>query len=160
MLPTNKIISREEAHQIAEQLHEAKQPIVFTNGCFDLLHRGHIELLHFAKEQGKVLFVGLNSDSSVQRLKGTRRPINSQDDRAAILAAIEYVDYVVIFYEDTPFELIAVIQPDVLVKGGDYEPHEIVGRDIVEGRGGKVLVFPLINGFSSTQLLKKLMNNF
>lgn len=159
MLPINKIISREKARQIAKQLHEAKQPIVFTNGCFDLLHRGHIELLHFAKEQGKVLFVGLNSDSSVQRLKGTGRPINSQDDRAAVLSAIEYVDYVVVFDEDTPFELIAVIQPDVLVKGGDYELQDIVGRDIVEGHGGKVLVFPLINGFSSTQLLNKLMNN-
>lgn len=155
MLAAHKIVTRAEAVRIVRNLKQAGKKVVFTNGCFDILHRGHIELLSFAREQGDALIVGLNSDDSVRRLKGSRRPVNKQMDRAIVLAALEFVDYVVVFDEDTPQELISSLLPDVLVKGGDYQPEEIVGREIVEQYGGKVIVFPLVQGYSTTAIIER-----
>jgi D-beta-D-heptose 7-phosphate kinase/D-beta-D-heptose 1-phosphate adenosyltransferase len=130
--------------------------LVFTNGCFDVLHRGHVELLARARDLGDRLLVGLNSDDSVRRLKGPRRPLQSQDDRAACLAGLHAVAAVVIFTEDTPAQLIEELQPDVLVKGGDYEPDQVVGRETVEARGGKVVIIPYIEGISTSALIERM----
>lgn len=129
--------------------------IVFTNGCFDILHLGHIELLAKAKALGHILIVGLNSDASVKRIKGPHRPVNSQHARSYTLAALSVVDAVVLFEEDTPFELIRLIQPDFLVKGQDYEGKEIVGSDIVTARGGQVVTIELTKGYSTTHTIEK-----
>lgn len=130
---------------------------MFTNGCFDLLHRGHWELLAWAKGQGDVLVVGLNSDESVRRLKGSTRPVNSQNDRACLLAGLECVDYVTVFDEQTPARIIKQLQPDVLVKGADYfDVRKIVGYETVTRRGGKVLTAPFLDGYSSTRLMRKI----
>jgi D-glycero-beta-D-manno-heptose 1-phosphate adenylyltransferase len=130
---------------------------VFTNGVFDLLHRGHIDLLTAAKDAGDVLIVGVNSDASVRRLgKGPNRPIRSDADRAYILAALAAVDRVVIFDEDTPLELVQALQPDVLVKGGDYREETIVGAKEVRAQGGDVVVFPLLQGFSTSSLVERI----
>ena len=153
-MPKNdKIITREKASRIASQVKREGRKVVFTNGCFDLLHIGHLELLEHARKLGDILIVGLNSDDSVRRLKGPQRPINTQLDRARILAALEVVDYVVIFNEDTPLELIQTIKPDFLIKGGDYSPDTIVGSAFVESYGGKVIVFPLVHGKSTSDLI-------
>jgi len=132
-----------------------KKSIVFTNGCFDILHRGHVELLREAKGFGDILVVGLNSDTSVRRLKGRGRPLVGEKDRAFVLAALEAVDRVVIFDEDTPLEAIRALQPDVLVKGAEYGRGEIVGASIVEERGGRVRRVSMRKGFSTTSLIKK-----
>lgn len=131
------------------------EKIVFTNGCFDLLHPGHIFLLNKAKELGDRLVVGLNSDASVRRLKGLSRPILSENDRAAILGALDCVDLVIIFKEDTPVELIESLKPDLLVKGADYRPESVVGRAIVESYGGNVYLVPVMEGYSTTYLTEK-----
>ncbi len=122
--------------------------IVFTNGCFDILHRGHLEYLKQSKGLGDTLIVGLNSDASVQRLKGASRPVNSQEDRRCLLKALRCVDHVVIFDEDTPYELIKRLRPDVITKGGDYRPEEIVGADLAE-----VVILPYMDGYSTTRIL-------
>ena len=133
--------------------------IVFTNGCFDLLHRGHIQYLAQAKMLGTKLVIGLNSDVSVRRLKGAGRPINDQQSRSLMLASMLFVDAVVIFDEDTPYELIKSVMPDVLVKGGDYNTENIVGADIVRQGGGTVSVLPFLEGFSSTNIAKKILDS-
>ena len=130
--------------------------IVFTNGCFDLLHPGHIDILKRAKALGDVLIVGLNSDDSVKRLKGDSRPLIPENLRREFLEELRSVDLVAVFGEDTPVELIDAIKPDVLVKGSDYTRDTVVGADIVEAYGGKVVLLPLVEGFSTTELLKKL----
>lgn len=131
--------------------------IVFTNGCFDILHLGHVEYLTRARDLGNVLVLGLNTDASVKRLgKSPERPINNELTRASILAALECIDLVVLFNEDTPYNLIKLVQPDVLVKGGDYKAEDIVGYDIVKARGGEVVTIPLVEGFSTTGLVEKL----
>jgi len=130
--------------------------IVFTNGCFDLIHRGHIEYLAKASALGDVLVVGLNTDASVRSIKGRSRPLQDEYSRALILAAMRFVDFVVLFDEDTPENLIRKIQPDVLVKGGDYKSSEIVGYDIVTAKGGKVLTIELVENYSTTKLIKKI----
>jgi D-glycero-beta-D-manno-heptose 1-phosphate adenylyltransferase len=129
--------------------------IVFTNGVFDILHRGHIHLLADARDFGDVLIVGLNSDNSVSRLK-PGRPLQDEHTRAIVMASLTIVDAVVLFNEDTPFELIKAIQPDVLVKGGDYKPETVVGADIVKASGGKVEIAPLLEGFSTTAIEQKI----
>lgn len=126
--------------------------VVFTNGCFDILHRGHVEYLAKAADMGDVLVVGLNTDASVKRLKGKGRPVNNEEARALVLASLSFVDAVVLFDEDTPYELIKAIHPDVLVKGADYKPEEIVGYDIVTSYGGTVTTVPLVEGYSTTKL--------
>jgi len=133
-------------------------PVVFTNGVFDLLHPGHIDVLLGARREGAALVVGLNSDASVRRLKGPTRPVRTESERAAVLAALEMVDLVVAFSEDTPAELVAWLQPDVIVKGGDYTPDTIVGSDVVRARGGRVVVIPLVPGQSTTSIIAKLQH--
>jgi len=150
------IVDFNEIEKICNSLREQNKKIVFTNGCFDILHRGHIEYLTKAKEFGDVLIVGLNSDTSVQRLKGKDRPINSESDRARILDALKPVDYVVIFEEDTPLRLIQTVKPDVLVKGGDYKVEEIVGSEYVISYGGKVEIIPFVEGKSTTKIIQKI----
>lgn len=127
---------------------------VFTNGCFDVLHRGHIELLSYCANIGEVI-VGLNSDKSVRRLKGNSRPINNQDDRRIILESIKYVSEVIVFEEDTPYELIKILKPDLIVKGGDYLPNEVVGYDLAEVR-----IFDTLKGYSSTTVIESLLPDF
>jgi D-beta-D-heptose 7-phosphate kinase/D-beta-D-heptose 1-phosphate adenosyltransferase len=131
--------------------------VVFTNGVFDLLHPGHVDVLRGARAEGAHLVVGVNSDASVRRLnKGPERPVRSEGDRAYVLAALECVDAVVVFDEDTPAELVATLQPDVLVKGGDYRPEEVAGGDTVRARGGRVVIIPLTAGHSTTATIAKL----
>ena len=130
--------------------------VVFTNGCFDILHTGHVTYLQKAREMGDVLVVGLNSDASVRRLKGPGRPVNSETDRALVLSALGCVDRVVVFKEDTPEKLIHKIRPDVLVKGGDWKKRNIVGAPFVESYGGRVHVIPFVKGFSTSGLLGKI----
>ncbi len=130
--------------------------IVFTNGCFDIVHLGHVEYLAKAKEEGDILIVGLNSDFSVRRLKGTGRPINDENMRAVVMASLRFVDAVVIFDEDTPYNLINSIQPDVLVKGADYRPEDIVGYDVVMAKGGRVATIELTSGYSTTAIENKI----
>lgn len=138
------------------QRRKQKETIVFTNGCFDVLHIGHIEFLKFCKSHGDILVVGLNSDSSVKTIKGQDRPINNQHDRATILAALEAVDYITIFDEPDPLELIKKVKPDILVKGRDWEHKGVVGREFVESYGGKVVLAPLVEGKSSTATIDKI----
>jgi len=152
------ITTIEEIVNISQNLHDSDVKIVFTNGCFDLIHRGHIEYLNHAKSLGDILIIGLNSDDSVQRLKGVDRPINYQQDRAIVLDNLKCVDYVCIFGEDTPYELIKIIQPDILVKGGDWAVEDIVGSDIVLKRGGKVRSLQFIEGKSTTDIIEKIRN--
>jgi len=131
--------------------------VVFTNGCFDLLHPGHITYLQDAKTLGDVLIIGLNDDASIRRLKGDARPINPLDDRAVMLKALKPVDEVVAFSDDTPFNLISALLPDVLVKGGDYSADNIVGADVVTNAGGHVTTIPFLAGYSSTRLIQKII---
>jgi D-beta-D-heptose 7-phosphate kinase/D-beta-D-heptose 1-phosphate adenosyltransferase len=135
---------------------ERSGKVVFTNGVFDLIHPGHVDVLAAARAQGDALLVGVNSDASVRRLKGESRPVRSEADRAYVLAAMEMVDAVVIFGEDTPLESIRALRPDVLVKGGDYTPETVVGRSEVESRGGKVVIIPLTAGHSTTSIIERL----
>lgn len=130
--------------------------VVFTNGVFDLIHPGHVDVLNAARAQGDELIVGVNSDASVRRLKGEGRPVRAERDRAYVVAALEAVDAVVIFGEDTPLELIRLLRPDVLVKGGDYTPDTVVGRSEVEGWGGSVVIVPLTRGHSTTSIIERL----
>ena len=151
---SHKILSHGEVTRFRKDNDSKK--IVFTNGCFDILHIGHKRYLQKAASLGDILVVGVNSDESVRRLKGPERPVNSEQDRAEMLSALGFVDYVVIFDEDTPYELIKKIQPDVLVKGGDYKSDEVVGREIVEARSGRVELIPFVEGKSTTNIIKKI----
>ncbi len=152
----NKIISRETLrHNIALQRFLSKK-IVFTNGCFDILHLGHIEYLSKAHDLGDYLIIGLNTDDSVRRLKGAGRPVQDEKARAHVLASLRFVDAVVLFDEDTPYELIKQIVPDVLVKGSDYKEQDVVGADIVKAAGGEVAIVELTPGYSTTGLIEKL----
>jgi D-beta-D-heptose 7-phosphate kinase/D-beta-D-heptose 1-phosphate adenosyltransferase len=148
----DKIKTISQLKGIVGRLRHDGKKVVFTNGCFDILHRGHIEYLAKAKKLGYVLIVGLNSDSSVKKIKGAKRPINKEKDRAVVLSALESVDYVVIFKEPTPYELIKAIRPDVLAKGADWKPKDIVGSDIAK----KVVAIPFVKGYSTSGLLEKL----
>jgi len=143
-------------HSLAEW--RARQPgrVVFTNGVFDLLHPGHVDVLIGARARGNVLVVGLNSDESVKRLKGPDRPVRSEGERAYVLAALEAVDAVTLFEQDTPLQLVQLLQPDVIVKGGDYSPDTVVGANEVRGRGGEVVIIPLTPGHSTTSTIDRL----
>jgi rfaE bifunctional protein nucleotidyltransferase chain/domain len=156
----NKITSRTELKHIIAGLKESQRKIVFTNGCYDLIHRGHLQLLYTAKAQGDVLIVALNSDASIRANKGDLRPILPEAERAEIVAALEMVDYVVIFDELTPDEIIKELIPDVLVKGGDWGHDEIVGRETVEAAGGKVVRIPLLPGYSSSRIIDLISESF
>jgi rfaE bifunctional protein nucleotidyltransferase chain/domain len=152
----NKILTGNELEDILLQLKEKKLSTVFTNGCFDILHKGHIRYLADASELADVFIIGLNTDASVRRLKGPNRPLQDQESRAINLAALVFVDYVVLFGEDTPLELLKVIKPNVLVKGGDYQVENIVGYDLVSSYGGQVISLPLVKGYSTTSIIKKI----
>ncbi len=154
----NKITTPETLSKIIAAKRLYGQKIVFTNGCFDLLHPGHIRYLAAARDLGNFLIIGLNSDASVQRLKGPNRPIQNENVRAELMAALHIVDAIVIFNEDTPLELISYLKPDVLVKGGDYTVKTIVGADVVLEHGGRVEVIPFETGFSTTNLIQKIKN--
>lgn len=153
-----KIKDIEEITTIVEHLKKDGKIIVFTNGCFDILHSGHIRYLYDAKRLGDILIIGLNSDSSIKRIKGEKRPIVNEWERAYILSALEMVDFIVIFDEDTPYELIKSIKPDILVKGGDWDIDKIVGKDIVESYGGKVLNIPFVEGRSTTNIIERILD--
>jgi len=152
--PSEKILSREEILIRLRRPREFK--LIFTNGCFDILHRGHVEYLARARALGDFLVVGVNTDASVERLKGPGRPVVPQGDRALVLAGLESVDAVTLFHEDTPRALIADLLPDVLVKGGDYSPDQIVGREEVESAGGEIRVISLIQGRSTSDLIRRI----
>ncbi len=147
-----KIISRERIAAAVKTLKKEGRRVVFTNGCFDIIHRGHIEYLRKAKEMGDALIIGLNTDSSVRGNKGSGRPVNNENDRAEVLSALEFVDYIVMFSEKTPLDLIRAIKPDILVKGGDYRPEDIVGRNYA----GKTVTVPFLEGYSTTATIKKM----
>ena len=155
---SNKIIERLELSRILAAKKLTGNKIVFTNGCFDLLHPGHIRYLADARDLGDYLVVGLNSDESVKRLKGENRPILNEKVRAEMLAALHVVDVVVLFSEDTPQELISYLKPDILVKGGDYTPATVVGAEVVTQNGGRVAIIPFEPGFSTTDLIAKIKN--
>lgn len=152
----NKIVSKNQALDMITEWRRNGKRIGFTNGCFDILHIGHIKLLHAAADEGDKLIVGLNSDLSVKNLKGDSRPIVPETERAAILSNIKGVDLVVFFHEETPIELIRSFKPDIIVKGGDYTPEKVVGHDIVEQEGGKVVIVPLIDGISTTKVIESI----
>ena len=152
--PSEKILSRDAFLSRFGRPRDFR--LVFTNGCFDILHRGHVEYLHQARMLGDALVVAVNTDASVERLKGPGRPVVSQGDRALVVAGLESVTAVTLFREDTPQELLAALLPDVLVKGGDYSPEQIVGREEVESAGGKVHVIPFIKGRSTTELISRI----
>jgi len=152
----SKILKLNELTAYVLDWKKNKNSIVFTNGCFDILHYGHINYLLKAKSLGDKLIIGLNSDESVKRLKGESRPVNNQHDRAVVLASLFFVDAVVVFDEDTPERIIKMIFPDILVKGGDYTYNDIVGADFVTANGGLVEIIPFVEGYSTTNFIKKL----
>ena len=153
----SKILDLESILKERKRLREAGKTLVFTNGCFDILHAGHLDYLLFAREQGDALIVGINSDASVKKNKGPDRPIVPDNERAKMLAALEVVDYVVLFDADEPQDLIAAILPDILVKGEDWE-HYVSGRDVVEAHGGRIVLAPLTKGFSTTNIIQRIKN--
>ena len=155
-MSAEKILSRDALIIRRHQWKDNRRRVVFTNGCFDLLHPGHIRLLEQARALGDVLVVGLNSDGSMQRLKGPGRPLVPERERAEVMSALEAVDAVTIFEEPTPRELVAALVPDILVKGGDWGENEIVGRAEVEAAGGRVVRIPLLEGYSTSQLIAKI----
>lgn len=152
----NKILTDEILEQRLAQWRFRDLRVVFTNGCFDILHRGHVEYLAKASEYGDILLLGLNTDRSVRAIKGAHRPIQDENSRALILASLSFISAIVLFDEDTPLKLIEKVQPDVLIKGADYKEEEIVGYDIVKARGGKIITIDLVEGLSSSDLINKL----
>lgn len=156
----NKIKSVAALKKTVASLHKKGKKIVFTNGCFDILHKGHIKLFKKAKSLGDVLIVAINSDSSVKKLKGPKRPINSANDRAIILSSIIYVDFITIYKEADPGRIIEELSPDVLVKGGDWKRKNIVGKDIVESKGGRAYSIPLADGYSTSRLIETIAKRF
>lgn len=148
--------------QLLEQVQSWRtqgQKIVFTNGCFDLLHLGHVDYLEKARQLGDKLVLGLNTDASISRIKGPSRPLQDEMSRARIMASLLFIDAVVLFGEDTPQKLIEAVQPDILVKGDDYSVEQIVGHEVVQGRGGAVMTVPLVKGYSTSNIVKKIENN-
>ncbi|MEI6631712.1 MAG: D-glycero-beta-D-manno-heptose 1-phosphate adenylyltransferase [bacterium] len=156
----SKIKSPHSLKIIFSQLKKRGERIVFTNGCFDLLHFGHVSYLREAKKRGDVLVVGVNSDTSVRRIKGKNRPIIDEKNRLSVIAALESVDYVVLFSEDTPLNLIKALRPDILVKGADWDKKDIVGADFVSSYGGEVIVIKLSKGYSTTKIIRKIAKTF
>ncbi len=155
-----KFVSKESLQTLLKDWNEQQYKIVFTNGCFDILHRGHVEYLCHARDLGDKLVLGLNTDASVKRQgKSPERPVNNEETRATILAGLECIDAIVLFDEDTPYDLIKFVQPDILVKGNDYKAEEIVGYDIVSAKGGRVITIPLVQGYSTTKLIEKLIHS-
>ncbi len=155
-----KVLSLDDMSNRRVELRGARKTLVFTNGCFDLLHLGHVRYLRQAKELGDAMVIGLNSDSSIRRIKGDDRPIQSQGERAEILAALECVDYIVIFDEPTAERTVAILAPDIYVKGGDYALDELPEAKIVESYGGKVTILPLVQGHSTTGIIERILSSY
>ena len=155
-----KILQREDLKDKVQVLKKAGRKIVFTNGCFDFLHIGHVRYLKAARAEGDVLVVGVNSDRSVHRIKGPRRPVVPENERAEVLASLACVDFVTLFDEPDPLVTIRLLMPDVLVKGADWEEDTIVGRDVVEANGGRVVRIPLTEGTSTTRIIEKILANY
>ena len=151
----SKILNKEGLKPLLNVLKFQNKKIVFSNGCFDILHRGHVEYLSKAASLGDCLVIGLNTDASVKRLKGENRPVQDQISRSQVMASLHFVDYVVFFEEDTPYELINYLKPDILVKGSDYKEDDIVGADVVKASGGKVITIDLVDGYSTTSIIER-----
>ncbi len=156
-MDNKKIKKINQMKSIVARLKARGEKVVFTNGCFDILHVGHIRYLKKAKKQGDILVIGLNSDRSVKKIKGKERPIVPEKERAEVLSALEFVDYVVLFDEPDPFQLIQSLKPNILVKGSDWPKDKIIGREIVEKTGGRVVRVPLVRGASSTGVIEKII---
>jgi D-beta-D-heptose 7-phosphate kinase/D-beta-D-heptose 1-phosphate adenosyltransferase len=154
----NKCIDFDKIEKFCRDIRNQKKTIVTTNGCFDILHLGHVEYLQKASELGDVLIVGINSQESVRRIKGNNRPVTSEIGRISIVAALGFVDYCVVFNEDTPVELLKRIKPDIHVKGGDYNPDDLIEKKVIEDNGGIVKILPLVNGYSTTNTIEKMKN--
>ena len=155
-----KIKNRDVLAAIIDEERKRGKRVVFTNGCFDLLHVGHVKYLQKARSFGDLLVLGLNSDASVRRLKGDKRPLIGEEERAHLLAALDCIDYVTLFDEDTPLELIKSVKPMVLVKGGDYSPEGVVGKDVVESYGGRVELVEFVDGKSTTNIIEKILERY
>ena len=156
----NELKTIDEIKSIRKKLKSENKKVVFTNGCFDLIHAGHIDYLSKAKAMGDILIVGLNSDASIKRIKGDKRPILKEDERAFIISNLKPVDYITIFEEDTPAELIEEIIPDILVKGADWSIENIIGREVVEANGGEVKTIEFINDQSTSKIIKSILNKY
>lgn len=156
---SGKLKSLEEIKAIVVEARNNGKKVAFTNGCFDLLHRGHVHVLRAARACADLLIVGINSDQSVKQIKGPARPVLPESDRCELLAAMEMVDYVILFNEPDPYSLISAIRPDVLVKGGDWNTDKIIGADLVKEAGGEVMVVPYIKGFSTTEIIERIKNS-
>ncbi len=155
-----KIKTKEGLHQILQDLKKRGKKIVFTNGCFDLIHIGHVRYLEKSKTLGDILVVGVNSDQSVRNLKGPKRPILPEEERTEVLSSLGCVDYITVFDELTPFELISSLQPDILVKGGDWTKEAIVGKEVVERLGGEVVILPFEEGSSTSNLIETILKRY
>lgn len=155
-----KLLDRCDIPRVTALQRSEDKRIVFTNGCFDIIHPGHIKLLREARAQGDCLILGLNTDASIKHIKDPRRPILTQEERVDVLSAIDCIDYIALFDEPTPLELIKIIVPDVLVKGGDWTPETVVGAEIVTANGGKVVIVDLKNGFSTTNLIQRIVSRY
>ena len=154
----SKILNINDLSKIINEWRLNGDKIVFTNGCFDLIHLGHLEILARSADLGDKLIVGINSDESIKKIKGNSRPIIEEDSRAKQLAAIEFIDAVILFNEDTPYNLINILKPDVLTKGGDYKKNDIVGNQLINKEQGEVVIIPLTQGYSTTSILEKIKN--
>jgi rfaE bifunctional protein nucleotidyltransferase chain/domain len=154
----NKILDRKTLKEILDTVRNEGKKIAFTNGCFDILHVGHVRYLREAKKTADILVLALNSDSSVRSIKGEKRPLVGEEERAEILAALEFIDFVTIFQELTPLELISYLKPDILIKGGDWQEDKVVGRDEVKKWGGRVILIPEVEGKSTTNIVEKIKN--
>jgi D-beta-D-heptose 7-phosphate kinase/D-beta-D-heptose 1-phosphate adenosyltransferase len=157
-MPT-KILSRTALKRKVNELKNAGKRVVFTNGCFDIIHYGHVKYLEAAKRKGSVLIIGMNSDASIRRIKGSSRPIVTEKERAYVLASLECVDYVTIFDEDTPQKLIAALLPDILVKGADWKGKEVAGSDVIKANGGKVQFISYVPGCSTTNIIERILKS-
>lgn len=155
-----QVVSLKDLLPIREGFRRQGKKVVFTNGCFDLIHRGHVEYLNRAKALGSILIVGVNSDASVRRIKGEQRPLVNEEDRALIVANFAPVDYVCLFEEDTPIRLISALVPDILVKGADWEVDDVVGKDVVEKAGGRVMTIEFVPNKSTTGIIEKILERF
>ncbi len=156
----SKLLTQASLLQVRERARREGKKVVFTNGVFDLLHRGHVDYLQRARALGDILLIGLNSDASTRRIKGPRRPLTRQAERAAVLSALECVDHIVLFNEDTPAKLIAGLMPDILVKGADYRERNIVGAEAVKAQGGRVVRMKYLKGFSTTRLIQTIRRRY
>jgi rfaE bifunctional protein nucleotidyltransferase chain/domain len=159
LVVSGKLKSLEEIKAIVVGTRNNGKRVAFTNGCFDLLHRGHVHVLRAARACADLLIVGINSDQSVKQIKGSARPVLPESDRCELLGAMEMVDYVILFNEPDPYSVISAIRPDVLVKGGDWNTDKIIGADLVEKAGGEVVVVPYIKGFSTTEIIERIKNS-